>query len=229
CGRRRCAYESRSAIAWRDGISDCGAGRSCCRMSDSGHVLAANAGTLHLFRLASQLRRHGLLKTCATTLYFGDHAFDYLPQGVRDRVLRSTANRRCSDLNGSVRTLAMPELVRLAAGWIGNGREARVIEWRNRRFCQWAAEHCLDDVRLVWSFDTSSYELFDRARKKGITCVLDMSIAHPALGNDIMHEYARKHTQFAPCMEQAVPQQSLERRSAEIELADHIVVGSSFV
>lgn len=198
-------------------------------MSNRQQVLVANAGTLHLFRVAGQLRRHGLLKTCATTLFFGEHAFDYLPSGVRTRMLRKTANRRCSDLNGSVRTVMMPELVRLAAVWFGNGTDERMIEWRNRRFCLWAAEHCLNDVKLVWSFDTSSYELFAAARRKGIHCVLDMSIAHPALGNDILEDYARQHPRLASCMDRPVPDASIERRAAEIELADHIVVGSNFV
>jgi glycosyltransferase involved in cell wall biosynthesis len=198
-------------------------------MGDREQVLVANAGTLHLFRVAGQLQRHGLLKTCATTVFFGDHAFDYLPSVVRDRALRSTANRRCSDLNGSVRTLMLPELVRLAGGWLGNDRGEHLIEWRNRKFCQWAAEHCLDDVKLVWSFDTSSYELFSAAKQKGIVRVLDMSIAHPALGNDIMGDYAQQHPQLAACMDRPVPDTAIERRAAEIDLADHIVVGSSFV
>ena len=145
------------------------------------------------------------------------------------RLLRHTANRRCPDLDGAVETMASPELICLAAGRLGIGSASALIEWRNRRFCIWAAKHCLDDVRLVWAFDTSSHELFLEAKKRGIRCVLEMSIAHPALGSRLMGEYARQQPDRAKCLDSSISDAAMERRRAEIDLADRIMVGSSFV
>jgi glycosyltransferase involved in cell wall biosynthesis len=197
-------------------------------MSSAEHVLVANAGTLHVFHAARELRRHGLLKRCATSLYFRDDTVQWLPALVRNRVLRSTANRRCAALDGVVATMPSGEIVCLVAGRLGLGGP-KWLEWRNRRFCRWAARRCLDGVRLVWAFDTSSFELFVEAKRRGIRCVLDMSIAHPALGNRITEEYARGRPELARCLESAVPANAMHRRRAEIDLADQVIVGSSVV
>ena len=194
----------------------------------TGHqqVLVANAGTLHVFRPAAALHRHGLLKQCATSLYFRDRAFQWLPGELRERALRWTVNRRCGDLDGVVRTMAWPELVCLGAQRLGIGAVHSWMEWRNRRFCEWAARHCLDGVGLVWSFDTSSYELFVEAKRRGIRRVLDLSITHPALGQRLMQEYARKHPELTKCLDPIMADESMERRRGEIELADRIMVAS---
>lgn len=198
-------------------------------MSSAEQVLVANAGTIHVFHAAAELQRHGLLRRCATSLYVKDDAFSFLPAGIRASLLQATANRRCADLDGAVETLPWPELVCLAAKKLGVGSAGRLIEWRNRRFCVWAADHCLQDVGLVWAFDTSSYELFVTAKKRGMICVLDMTIAHPALGSRLMSEYARKRPSLARCMDLSVADGAIERRRAEIDLADRISVPSSFV
>ena len=198
-------------------------------MTSRAHVLVANAGTLHSFRTATGLRRHGLLKRCVTSLYFRDQHFRMLPPALRKDALQWTANRRCGDLDGVVTTNAWRELVCLAARRLRIGSETEWLEWRNRRFCAWAARHCLNDVRLVWALDTSSYEIFVKAKPRGILCVLDMSIAHPALGHRLMNEYAQRRPELASSLDLSASDEAMERRRAEIELADHIVVGSSFV
>jgi hypothetical protein len=90
-------------------------------MPTTEQVLVANAGTLHVFKTAAQLRRRGLLKRCATSLYFTDGALQYLPAGLREKFRQTAANRRCPDLDGAVDTMAMPELIYLAANRLGIG------------------------------------------------------------------------------------------------------------
>src|SRR5262245_47562300 len=133
-------------------------------MSATPRVLVANAGTLHLFPLAAELHRHGLLKQCATTLHFERRWFDLMPRGLRQLALKQTVNRRCAELDGMVETMVWPELLHLAAERLHIGKPSEWIAWRNRLFCQYVAERCLDGVNLVWSFDTSSYELFVEAK-----------------------------------------------------------------
>ncbi|MEQ1730347.1 MAG: glycosyltransferase family 4 protein [Vicinamibacterales bacterium] len=198
-------------------------------MASHPQVLVANAGTLHAFEAAAQLQRHGLLRRFATSIYVRESMLRWLPGGVRTRVAAATANRRRAELDEVTTTLAWPELACLAARQLGAGDADALIEWRNTRFCAWAGRTCLEGIRLVWAFDTSSYELFVAAKAKGLSCVLDMSIAHPELGRRLMTAYAHAHPELAPCMDASVDDAAIARRDAEIALADRIVVGSSFV
>ena len=191
-------------------------------------VLANNAGTLHVFRLAQELDRHGLLQACTTSLYFAPRAFAFLPRGLRRKVESLAANRSCATLQGRVRTWPLPELVHLAARRAGVGESPALILWRNRRFSRWVAAHCLERVEVVWSFDTSSLELFEAAKARGLRCILEVSIAHPALGNRILTEDARRRPQYAQDLGALVSEANLARRAREMELADRLVAGSSF-
>jgi glycosyltransferase involved in cell wall biosynthesis len=198
-------------------------------MNDQPGVLVANAGTLHLFHVAAELRRHGLLRRCATTLHFRSGGLPALPKAVRNAFLRRTANRRCAELDGLVETLAWPELLHLAASRLGIGAAGNWIAWRNPLFCRWAARHCLEGVKLVWAFDTSSYELFLEAKKLGIRRLLDMSTAYPAFNCRIMRDYARKRPEVLKDLELELPKEQMERRRGEVKLADRIMVASMFV
>src|SRR5262245_52039072 len=104
-------------------------------MTEKPRVLVANAGTLHLFPLASELQRHGLLKKCASTLHFKRSWFDVMPSGLRQAALRQTVNRRCTELDGMVETMVWPELLYLAAERLHIGKPSEWIAWRNQVFC----------------------------------------------------------------------------------------------
>lgn len=192
-------------------------------------VLVANAGTLRVFQTSVQLDKCGLLRGCATSLYFGPGAFGWAPTGLRKRLEVLTENRRCASLSGRVRTHSLPELVHLAAARLGLGSTARLISWRNREFCRWVGRECLEGIDLVWSFDTSSLEIFEAAKARGIGCILDVSIAHPALGNRILAEHSRMRPEYAADLVGSVSVAEMVRRVREMELADCLVAGSSFV
>jgi len=187
-------------------------------------VLACNAGTLHLFPLARELERQGLLAACSTSIHVGERTWRWLPPSLR----RAAANRRCEGLDGKVRTHAFPELVHLAAKRIGMA-EAALIAWRNRRFGAWAADRLLDGIDVVWGFDTSSAEIFEAARARGIRCVLDVTIPHPARGNAILAEQAAAQPTFGIAEGGVVPADQVARRVREMELADRLVVATPFV
>src|SRR5205085_4884314 len=60
-------------------------------------------------------------------------------------------------------------------------------------------------------------------------CILDMTIAHPSLGCQLMQAYAQKRPQLAKYLDLTIGQEALGRRRAEIDMADKILAGSSFV
>lgn len=192
-------------------------------------VLIANAGTLHLFHTAVELKRRGLLKRCVTSIFISQALLMKLPAALGRHFAVVTVNRRCAELDGHIDTRPFPELAHLAAVRLSIGEPSSWIEWRNRRFGRWLGARGFDGVDVVWGFDTSSCELFEAAKRQNVLCLLDMTIAYPALSDRIVSEYARTR----PNMKELTKLQSapgrLARRRREIELADMVMVGSSFV
>jgi glycosyltransferase involved in cell wall biosynthesis len=152
-----------------------------------------------------------------------------LPAILREKLRERTFNRRRAELDGLVKTMIWPELIYLAADRLAIGSPSDWIAWRNRLFCGWAGKRCLEGIKLVWAFDTSSYELFVEAKRRGISCVLDMTIAHPVLGEQIMDEYARHRPHLKKALPPPAPAGHIERRQREIEMADRIMAGSHWV
>lgn len=192
-------------------------------------VLVSNAGTIRIFRVAEELNRHNLLAHCATSLYFEPGLFKRFPIALRNRVETATVNRRCDALSGKVCTHAAYEVVHLLASKLGVGDTADWVIWRNRKFGQWVARHCLENIDVVWSFDTASLEIFEVAKERGIRCILDVSIAHPKLGKRILQEHAERRPEYAADLDDHISETHMERRLREMELADCLVAGSSFV
>lgn len=190
-------------------------------------VLVCNAGTIRVFRVATELHKHGLLQRCATSLHVSDRSFRSLPKGLRNRLMKRLKNRTCDDIEGLVKQYRWPELLHLLIGKLFPSKKPGLIKWRNRKFGQWVTKKLLHDIDIVWSFDTASLEVFKQAKALGIRCILDMSIAHPGYCNQILKKYGQAHG--IDVQDEFVDGQALATRAAEIKMADHIVVGSSFV
>lgn len=197
-------------------------------------VCVVNAGTIRVFRVAKELKDRDLLARCVTSLYVPDAFVRTLPRkgplGYLGRIAEQRLiNRRSSDLNGAVKQWPWPELAHLLLSRVRIGKSHSLIWWRNRLFGKWAARHALDGVDLVWGFDTSSLEVFLEAQRRGISCVLDMSMAHPIEGERILSEHASRCPEYAPDLGKVHKSQAeIERSMTEIELADLIVSPSIF-
>ena len=192
-------------------------------------VLVANAGTIRVFQVARQLHRHGLLQRCATTIHVPQALLQRLPAGIRWRLDRATTNRQAKEIDHLVWTYSWPELAHLVAVRFFPAKANELIKWRNQRFGRQAAKSLLKDVDLVWSFDTASHDLFEAAKERGIRCILDVCIAHPKLGHDILVRNAKLRPQFAADLDLELDLDFLAMRQRELELADQIMVGSAFV
>jgi glycosyltransferase involved in cell wall biosynthesis len=202
--------------------------------NESARVLVCNAGTLHVFALAKALHREGLLHACATSLFVNRRQLGLLPAFGprafrRDAIARRVANRMCPELEGRVRAYPLPELLHLGCSRLGLGSRDAWIRWRNRRFQAWVARRILDGVDVVWSFDTCSRWLFSVAKSRGLKCVLDVSIAHPAAGDEILSEHAARCPQYSSDLHGLGKSAAeIAERQLEMELADIVVSASSF-
>jgi len=204
------------------------------RREEQAKVCVFNAGTIRVFRVAQELKKRGMLSKCVTSLYlsesiaktFLNHRF---PRYFERLIEQKIVNRRCPDLHGSVLQWPWAELVHLGFSRLRIGNQNAWIRWRNHKFGQWVASHALDGVDLVWGFDTSSLEVFQRAKQRGISCVLDMSIAHPSEGERILRQHASSRPEYAADLgEICKPHEEIENRAKEMELADIVVATSNF-
>ena len=85
-----------------------------------------------------------------------------------------------------------------------------------------------EPVDIVWGYNTSSLEVFQWAKKRGIRCVLDQTIGHPAAQNQTMQVEQERHPEFFIKAYRAFDQTAIDRQNAEIAAADLVVVGSEF-
>jgi glycosyltransferase involved in cell wall biosynthesis len=83
-------------------------------------------------------------------------------------------------------------------------------------------------VGAVWGYDLSSLEVFRHARSFGITTILDRTIGHPTVYNDLMAEVYNQYPEFFNSPFYRISQQIIDRADEEHELADKIFVGSEY-
>ena len=82
---------------------------------------------------------------------------------------------------------------------------------------------------LVYAYEDGASETFQTAGKMGLTRVYDLPIAHWRTLRRLLEEEAERLPEWAPTMEGLRDSTAKhDRKDAEIELADHIVVASSF-
>jgi glycosyltransferase involved in cell wall biosynthesis len=99
----------------------------------------------------------------------------------------------------------------------------------NRAFCRQVIRLIeREPVDLLWGFNSSSLEVFQWAKKRGIRCVLDQTIGHPAAQNQVMLQEQERHPEFFVGSYSPLADTWIERQNEEAAEADLVVVGSDF-
>lgn len=194
-------------------------------------------GNANLRAVLRGLERAGVLTEFWTTLSLshGLSQSSWLSQSIRrrlsQRIFPEAPWERC-------RTRSLREAVRLAA------RAARV-EILTRHETGWAsvdgvyrdldrsvARHLRGRAcaaRAVYAYEDGALETFNAARETGRTRIYDLPIAYWRTLRTLLEEEAERLPDWAPTMEGL--RDSAEkhaRKDAEIGLADHVLVASSF-
>lgn len=193
-------------------------------------VVVSNAGTIRVFQISELLNKSGVDAVCFTTIYVSDTSLDWLPGvSLKKALVRRLQNRSSATLKDRVQTHGVFDYLFILLSRIGIGDSAQMIEIRNRDFGRWASIQVPPSAKVIWSFDTASCELFENAHNR--TKVLDVSIAHPAICESIVQDYKDVLARLdMKCSENLLPDKRfMERRTKELELADHCLVGSEFV
>lgn len=107
---------------------------------------------------------------------------------------------------------------------------------RNRLMHRWAkaiadaGAQALRDERMVVASWGCAEPAFRVAKSRGAVCVLNYSLAHHAFTQRYLQEEAKLEPSFAATLNShELPAWQVAQLDREIELADHILVGSSFV
>lgn len=192
-------------------------------------VLLAHPGTQHASRLARELASRGLLGEFWTGLTLAEN-------GATARL--ATALRRFEPFRGLSNRIARgvpaAALRRLPANEVRallrlrRGRESlRVLHERNELFQLAIPESSLRDHAAIIGFDTSSWQLAQRAASLDRPLYLDRTIAHPAALARLEHEMHRRYPDWCPAP-QPRPAWLVAAEAEEHRLARRIVVGGAF-
>lgn len=155
----------------------------------------------------------------------------YLPKGISTQLGREFRRRHSSLLD--------PKKVRQFGWWEWSevlmrrlGRQAMsdvCNRLGNHAFCRQVIRLIeRESVDLLWGFNSSSLEVFQWAKKRGIRCVLDQTIGHPAAQNQVMLQEQERHPEFFVDSYRPFDDAWIERQNEEMADADLVVVGSDF-
>ncbi|MBK1670944.1 hypothetical protein CKO28_23305 [Rhodovibrio sodomensis] len=154
-----------------------------------------------------------------------------LPGALGRGLARELGRRCCPALDPALlRRAGISELVEIALRRLGRARAgAAVNRWGNAGFARHVIARAMaEPVDLLWTHNDSALESFRWANARGIRCVLDQSIGHPAALADVL---ARDRARYPALYRNAPPlpdARALERADRELERADMVLVGSPF-
>jgi starch synthase len=191
-------------------------------------VLIAHPGTQYSHHLVKQLNKHGLLYKFYTGFAIAEKSFvgklfKLLPAYLTEKI----NNRFIDELEGS--KLKTQLFIELNAIRKLNGTNSETVFYkRNKKFQQQIPDKQILDSDVVIGFDTSSWLLAERCKQLGKPFILDVSIGHPKAKETT---YANLKLMYPHWQEQVQPKLPalIEVEQKEIELADLIVVPSTFV
>lgn len=191
-------------------------------------VLLAHPGTQYSYQLARQLFERNLLFEFHTGFAFGkDSAFyrfcrllpNFLYRKISNRFVEGVPDRKI------VRHL-WNELLSVLLVRIGLSNEWIFFN-RNRRFQQQISEESIRQSDVIVGFDTSSWILIKRAHLNGKKFILDVSIGHPVVKDEVYSTIRDAYPEWSFNLKKKKPRY-LELEYAEMRDSDQIVVASSF-
>lgn len=193
-------------------------------------------GSQDAWQRAVAFQEAGALAWYATSAYFHPDSAPVrlaatLPDPAGRRLRRFLLKRHFPLLDPRhVRRMGVAEFVELMLWRLRwDSLIRRVNVWGNRRFGQQViALMRREPVDVVFGWDTASLEVFRWAKARGITCVLNQSIGHPAAENAALMAEQERHPDFFARSYRPHDQDWIDRQNAEMELADVVVCNSDF-
>jgi glycosyltransferase involved in cell wall biosynthesis len=193
-------------------------------------------GTQHSWQTALAFQQAGVLAWHATSVFYDPARWPYkltrfLPGKMSKRLDREFRRRQNISLDpANVRQFGLWEWSEIFLRRLGRQRLADYCNERgNRVFCEQTIRLIQrEPVDVLWGFNTSSLEVFQWAKKRGIRCILDQTIGHPATQNQIMLDEQKQHPEFFTDSYCPFDQKAIDRQNEEMAVADIVVAGSDY-
>jgi glycosyltransferase involved in cell wall biosynthesis len=200
-------------------------------------VSVAMLGARMHFAVPSILADAGLLHTLYTDTYLGNKA--WLRSAI-DRVPKRLTPKALAKLSGRAAARIPPDRVvsfdRLGLHYYWNRSRALTAAELNRLFAEVNREFGLSVIRAglngskcIWGFNGAALEIFAHARERGITCILEQTMAPRKLELQLLHEENGRWPDWQTQIPLEATDPIVERETAEWKLADKIICGSEFV
>ncbi|MEL7067688.1 MAG: glycosyltransferase family 4 protein [Cyanobacteria bacterium J06581_3] len=111
---------------------------------------------------------------------------------------------------------------------LGFGKQGP-IDWVYTSLDQQVARHHLNGIDAIYAYEDGAASTFAAAKARGILCLYDLPIAFYQTAQAIQIQEAKRFPEYTPALQATrEPAWKLERKAAEVKLADHIFVASSF-
>ena len=191
-------------------------------------VLLAHPGTQYSYHLAAQLDRLGLLYKYQTGFTIPADGAMHRLYALLPGKYKEKLSTRLIDIPAD-KVIQNPRLELQALKSLKKGNDGESVFYkRNKAFQEGISDKVLKAAEVVIGFDTSSWILAGRCKKLNKRFILDVSIGHPlskeAVYKNLADLYPEWQQQIRPKSDFLI---SIE--NTEIELADTLVVPSSFV
>lgn len=203
-------------------------------------VSIAMIGARMHFAVPIILANAGFLDTFFTDVHLGNKTWLYrlvnsIPMDARPRMIKQLCGRTAPGVPPerivSFDVLGLWYLLK-RQGQMSFGELTELFAKVNRLFGDRVVRRGLGNSNAVWGFNGAALEIFKHAREKGITCILEQTIAPRRIERELLLEEAIRWPQWQPGLDidlRTGLDLLAEREEAEWELADQIICGSNFV
>jgi alpha-maltose-1-phosphate synthase len=179
-----------------------------------------------------------LTEIITTVAYDPDAAvvryLDLLPQRVKSSILNELSRRTWVTPNQvPIKTYPWQEVIRIILSRTGLSDRAALknvdlINWVYTFLDRQVAEHHLEGLDAIYSYEDLAATTFKKAKERGILCLYDLPIPYYQMTGDIMRQEAELFPAIAPAIENIRESaEKIDRKQQEIQLADRIFVASS--
>jgi len=203
-------------------------------------VHVAMLGARMHYAVPTILERAGFLRRFYTDIYLGNkpwlkHFLNILPK----RQWAITLQRLCGRIAEGIPPEKVVSFDFFGMWYWWNTRGIRsykdmitLYAKANRIFGEHVVKHGLPGASGVYGFNGASLEIFRFAKQKGITCILEQTLAPRRIEKKLLNEEINRWPEWQPGLtfeDESDHDLLAERETAEWTLADVIIGGSSFV
>ena len=201
-------------------------------------ILIAQLGARKHYQEPALFYQWRILDCLYTDFYFGANIpnifskmssiYNWLPG-----LLKKALDRHCPSLDGA-KVIQFPDFAfryRQLLKKAPPQTRTQVFIWAGQEFARRIIRKGVGDVDTIYGFNGASLELFEYAKKKGIRCILDQTLAELSVLYKLLEEeeVAWPGWSLSPFLIQNSEKELLIREQKEQDLADHIICGSNFV